>query len=57
VSSVCMLFALSDVSLIGMNDILPKPFTKQGLLDMLEVRLSIIPSFRLLLMGGWYRNI
>lgn len=23
----------------GMNDILPKPFTKEGLLDMLEVRL------------------
>ena len=22
----------------GMNDILPKPFTKDGLLDMLEVR-------------------
>ena len=22
----------------GMNDILPKPFTKEGLLDMLEVR-------------------
>ena len=35
-----MLFALSDVSLTGMNDILPKPFTKQGLLDMLEVRLD-----------------
>lgn len=22
----------------GMNDILPKPFTKEGLMDMLEVR-------------------
>ena len=53
-----MLFALSDVSLTGMNDILPKPFTKQGLLDMLEVRLDY--SFLgggALLMGGWYRNI
>jgi osomolarity two-component system, response regulator SKN7 len=28
----------------GMNDILPKPFTKQGLLEMLEV-CSISPSF------------
>jgi len=25
-----------------MNDILPKPFTKEGLLDMLEVRSRII---------------
>ena len=24
---------------IGMNDFLPKPFTKEGLLDMLDVRL------------------
>lgn len=46
-----------DVSLTGMNDILPKPFTKQGLLDMLEVRVSVIPPFSALLMGEWYRNI
>lgn len=26
----------------GMNDILPKPFTKDGLLDMLEVRIFAI---------------
>ena len=26
---------------LGMNDILPKPFTKEGLLDMLEVSSSI----------------
>lgn len=31
----------------GMNDILPKPFTKEGLLEMLEVcaHFSIPPSF------------
>jgi len=29
---------------IGMNDILPKPFTQDGLLDMLEVFISAPPS-------------
>lgn len=27
-----------EFDLLGMNDILPKPFTKEGLLGMLEVR-------------------
>ena len=27
----------------GMNDILPKPFTKEGLLEMLEVRTLFLP--------------
>jgi osomolarity two-component system, response regulator SKN7 len=27
---------------LGMNDILPKPFTKEGLLDMLEVSINFI---------------
>lgn len=31
------LFPLMNIT-SGMNDILPKPFTKEGLLDMLEVR-------------------
>ena len=33
---------------LGMNDILPKPFTKEGLLDMLEVS-----NFRLKKVGGF----
>lgn len=40
-SGACFLlleFHLSLSFLLGMNDILPKPFTRQGLLDMLEVR-------------------
>ena len=32
----------------GMNDILPKPFTKEGLLDMLEVRRYGLWSCRVL---------
>ena len=27
---------------LGMNDVLPKPFTKEGLLDMLKVSSSIV---------------
>lgn len=42
----CSLCSLSDacfhMSVTGMNDILPMPFTKQGLLDMLEVRILVI---------------
>jgi CheY-like chemotaxis protein len=29
----------------GMNDILPKPFTKEGLLEMLEVCTHVSPAF------------
>jgi CheY-like chemotaxis protein len=32
----------------GMNDILPKPFTKEGLLDMLEVSRSLVISINVL---------
>ena len=38
---------LNSLFYIGMNDILPKPFTKEGLLDMLEVSRSLLvdPEF------------
>lgn len=29
-----------ECAIAGMNDVLPKPFTKENLLSMLEVRLS-----------------
>ena len=40
----------------GMNDILPKPFTKEGLLDMLEVRLPLPFPLRLSRANGPRRN-
>jgi osomolarity two-component system response regulator SKN7 len=44
----------------GMNDILPKPFTKEGLLEMLEVCARFLSTFRYSLaddMRVFFRNI
>jgi osomolarity two-component system response regulator SKN7 len=35
----------TDIFGIGMNDILPKPFTQDGLLDMLEVCNRVVQFF------------
>jgi osomolarity two-component system response regulator SKN7 len=40
-SSTVALFQCFPNIHTGMNDILPKPFTKEGLLDMLEVRVLV----------------
>ncbi|KIO04270.1 hypothetical protein M404DRAFT_143670, partial [Pisolithus tinctorius Marx 270] len=37
----------------GMNDVLPKPFTKEGLLDMLEVRSFLYRVFYFVLFVTW----
>ena len=45
---------------VGMNDVLPKPFTKDGLLSILEVPssfFSIGVGVGLLIGRGVYRNI
>ena len=41
----------------GMNDILPKPFTKEGLLSMLEVRRAFLRGFFFGILTLCVRNI